>query len=327
LNRHPVVELLEARRASGSTVTERSDGATLGLAVEGGGMRGIVSAGMLIALDDLGYTSCIDKVFASSAGGINSAFFLQGERWHALSLYYSCLSTKKFIDIGRPWRGKAVVDLRYVLEHVLKVELPISLERMRASGIELHVAITDVEAACLRMVSDFSSSEDLADALVAGSWLPMLAGSPFRFHGYRALDGCLLLEHPTRAAIEGGCTHVLVLSTRYPRSRVRLEPWRHVLRYYLRLLNPSLADAFWQHVSSSMNFRPDLAQGNADLSQGPAVLTVGPAKEWASVSRLEQRLEPLLNAAKEGYESLTEAVTGTRPSTVFAVVSDPRPAS
>jgi predicted patatin/cPLA2 family phospholipase len=321
LDKHPVVELIEARRESGSTTSRRSDGAVVGLAVEGGGMRGVVSAGMLIALDDLGFTPCIDKVFGSSAGGINAAFYLQGERWHALSLYYTALRSKKLIYASHMWRSKTIVDLQYIRDDLLR-EFPIDLDKVNASGAELHIAVTDVDDACLKVVSDFTSTEDLVDALLAGSWLPILSGAPFVFRQHRALDGGLLLDHPMRAAIDRGCTHVLVLSTQYPKKRDRLEPWRYVVREYLRTLNPALADQFWEHASSSMNFRHAMLEGNADPSRGPMALSVVPDQGWPQVSRFEQRFKPLVNAAREGYESLVETLTGKRPSTVVEVVPD-----
>lgn len=40
---HPIVQLLHSRKASGS---HRNDGKKIALAIEGGGMRGCVSAGM-----------------------------------------------------------------------------------------------------------------------------------------------------------------------------------------------------------------------------------------------------------------------------------------
>lgn len=259
-----------------------------------------------MAIEDLGLTPCIDRVFGSSAGGINGALYLQGDLWRAGSLYYSLANTKRFVDIWRPLRGEVIVDMMYALNEVLKGGLSVDAGRIMAAGADLHVAVTDVDSATLRMVSNFESSDDLTNALVAGCWLPMLAGPPFVFRNYRALDGGLLLEHPARAAAEGGCTHVLVLSTRYPRSHARLEPWRYLVREYLRSLNPRLADAFWKHSCRTVNYRQDMTRGNTDPSKGAVMLTVTPRPEWTELPKFEPALTAFQNAMREGYGSFKQ---------------------
>jgi hypothetical protein len=64
---HPVLEALRRRAATGSLPGEsgggrRRDGLRIGLAIEGGGMRGCVPAGMAAALEHLGLRDCFDMV-------------------------------------------------------------------------------------------------------------------------------------------------------------------------------------------------------------------------------------------------------------------------
>ena len=78
---HPVLEILRERRRTSSLPSRRSAGdkAKLGLAIEGGGMRGIVSAAMLQVLEECGMTDCFDAVYGCSSGAINAAYFLAGK--------------------------------------------------------------------------------------------------------------------------------------------------------------------------------------------------------------------------------------------------------
>ena len=75
---HPALQLLRQRALASSTPGARRDPFKLGLVVEGGGMRGCVSGGALQALADLGLRDIFDAVYGSSAGAINSTYFLTG---------------------------------------------------------------------------------------------------------------------------------------------------------------------------------------------------------------------------------------------------------
>jgi predicted patatin/cPLA2 family phospholipase len=90
---HPVREVLRARRASGSKPGHRDDGLKVGVAIEGGGLRGVVSGAMLMALEDLGYADAFDDVYACSSGAVNGAYFMNRQTWFPLSIYFDYLST------------------------------------------------------------------------------------------------------------------------------------------------------------------------------------------------------------------------------------------
>ena len=77
---HPVADVLRARAAAGSSAGRASDPHRVALALEGGGMRGVVSAGMTAALERLGLTPCFDLVVGASAGAINGAALIARRR-------------------------------------------------------------------------------------------------------------------------------------------------------------------------------------------------------------------------------------------------------
>src|SRR5580658_7570173 len=73
---HEVLRALAARARAGSQPGSRDDGLQIALAIEGGGMRGTVSAGMALALHELGLVPAFDALYGSSAGTISSAWLL-----------------------------------------------------------------------------------------------------------------------------------------------------------------------------------------------------------------------------------------------------------
>jgi len=111
--------VLLRRKAEGSKPGKRAQGdeAKVALVIEGGGMRGCVSAGMCTALVELGFMDAVDEVYGASAGSLVGAYSLTNparESPNAAtrvgpSIYYDELTRpigKEFIDQG--WVPRAL---------------------------------------------------------------------------------------------------------------------------------------------------------------------------------------------------------------------------
>src|SRR5690349_7281859 len=112
---HPVLEVLRRRRANGSVPGQRDDRHRVALAVEGGGLRGVVSAAMLTALEDLGFKDAFDVIYACSSGAINAAYFIVGETWYPTSIYFEDLVSKEFLDFRRVLRRQSIMNLTFAM--------------------------------------------------------------------------------------------------------------------------------------------------------------------------------------------------------------------
>ena len=96
LNDHAVLNLIEARYSSNSKPFNRTDISHLSLSLEGGGMRGAVSAGMASAVAVLGMCDCFDSVYGSSAGSVVGAYMIS--RQMCVDVYTKLLiSNRKFV--------------------------------------------------------------------------------------------------------------------------------------------------------------------------------------------------------------------------------------
>ena len=122
---HEVLRVIEERARSGSRPGHRSDGLRIALSIEGGGMRGTVSAGMAYALHELGLVRAFDAVYGSSAGAINAAWLLSsrpdGLRGWADPSYAKALIRWPAVLRGRPVvtrRKKAMLLLGALLGKV-----------------------------------------------------------------------------------------------------------------------------------------------------------------------------------------------------------------
>lgn len=205
---HPVIKLLHERRRNNSTCTEgpRSDGCKVALAIEGGGMRGCLSAGMVAAIYYLGLEETVDVVYGSSAGTVIGSYFITRQlQWFGHEIYYDALTTagKGFIDssrllrtlglglvdprllkdvITRPKFGKPILNLDFLLKNTVQEKKPLNWTRFEEMQLKqpMNVVVSSLQkgqTVALNMKNgDFESLADLANCMHASCLLPGIAG-------------------------------------------------------------------------------------------------------------------------------------------------------
>jgi predicted patatin/cPLA2 family phospholipase len=312
---HPVLQLLRDRRRSNSKPLHRSDDARLALAVEGGGMRGVVSASMLVALEDFGFASAFDVVYGSSSGAINAAYFLLGNSWYPATIYYDDLTTRSFLDMRKFLVGKPPLSLDYAFRVVVDQVKPLDYERVINSEVPLRIAITLVDEVRTLVPSDLASDEELKAALVASSWLPFAVRGTATFRGQRAIDGGVLTAMPFWMALDDGCTHILSLSTRPMASAHRgLSALNRVTARHLERVRPGLGRGYIAAVRRKHDDEMRLRDLRISPPDGPPyVLDLAPLPGTPGVKRHELGREQLMTAARVSYEVMFAALEG-RPA-------------
>lgn len=309
-DKHPVLQVLRARRASESEPGKRADAFKVGLAVEGGGVRGVISAAMLCALEDLGFADSFDDIYACSAGAVNAAYFINRRTWFPLTIYFDDLSTGEFLNFRRVLLHRAIMDLSYVFSDVLVKRKPLDYKKVISAQQHFHVMITDVDTLKPMDVSEFKSVDDLRSAIVASTWLPLATKGTAIFRGGRAIDGGVLMHHPFRAAIADGCTHILSLSTRPigpPRTRISITN-RFAARS-LERMRPGLGRGFIDSVQEYLNKdKPYLARSRKNPGENPSVLDLAPLPGTPEVKRHELNRSLLLDGARSAYRAVHLAI-------------------
>ncbi len=314
LREHPVVDLLRRRRAEGSRPGEREDGARIALAIEGGAMRGVVSAGMASALEQLGLRDCFDEVHGSSAGAFNAAFFIAGQAAYITALYLHGFGDPRFISARRALRGGALFDMDYVIGEVWRRQRPLRTRALLESGVELHCTATDVDTATIIDLSDLRDAEEIRCALRASGRLPWLAGQPVTFRGQRLLDATLAEAIPVQAALQR-CTHVLVLQTRpHGIQHTPLSPIvTRLTDRYLLPLNPALGQLLRTRSERYDRLSDELGARHAAPDASPAVCVIRPPAGARPMGQLEHRSSVMQRAASEGLRAAWMAIEGEDP--------------
>jgi predicted patatin/cPLA2 family phospholipase len=119
---HDVVQLLVQRFREKSIPGHRPehDTAKLALCIEGGGMRGAVSAGMTASIAALGLSDAFDEVYGSSAGAVVGSYFVT--RQMCLDVYVDILPAAqgKFVCTKRMLSTLAGSALDYFVDRLKK---------------------------------------------------------------------------------------------------------------------------------------------------------------------------------------------------------------
>jgi predicted acylesterase/phospholipase RssA len=189
------------------------------IAIEGGGMRGCVGAGMVSAFQHLGLESAIDVVYGSSAGSLVGAYFISGQLpYFGLEVYYDVLTTAgdKFIDLQailrscglglldlRPERlrdlfnsrmGKPVLDLDFLVDTIVQKVKPLDFdklwEKQTSNQLELKVVASGLLSRKAVVLSakngNFQTLKELAECMKASMLLPGITGDAVRLKGRQA---------------------------------------------------------------------------------------------------------------------------------------------
>jgi len=316
---HPVIAAIRRRRDAGSKPGTRTDGRRIALVIEGGGMRGVVSAGMAAAIEQLGLTDSFDEVHGASAGSFNGAFLLAGQATYLTGLYPHGFGNPRFVSLRRVMAGRPLFDLDYVIGEVWRSQRPLHTDLIEASGIELHCTATDVDRAEIVDLTGLHDGEEIRGAMRASARLPWLAGPPVQFRGRRLLDATLAEAMPVHAASRTA-TDMLVLQTR-PHGVQHTPLSSGIARLtdrYLEKLNPALVELRLSRSERYDSLSTELASRARDRDAAPAVCVIRPPAGALMVGQMENRLAVLTAAASQGLRAAWMALEGEDPELLSA---------
>ncbi|MCF6360844.1 MAG: patatin-like phospholipase family protein [Cyclobacteriaceae bacterium] len=155
----------------------------IGIALSGGGARGISHLGVLKAFDENDIKP--DVISGTSAGAIIGGFYAAG---YAPDDILKIIIKTNMLSIFKPafsWKGLLSMDS---LEKILRNNLPPTFEDL---GIPLIVAATDIEGG----KTTYFEQGGLYKAILASSCLPVLF-NPIEIDNVKYIDGGILNNLP-----------------------------------------------------------------------------------------------------------------------------------
>ena len=302
-----VLKVIQDRFKNCSIPGAREDKHKVALVVEGGGMRAVVSAGMLTAIARLGFLNCIDAVYGSSAGAINAAYFIANQPEYGLSVYYKNVNNSKFISYIRFVAKKPILSLAYLVNNIFEKEKKMDCEKILNSKIDLNILASSLDSKSLKVFSKFKEKEEIYTALKASSCIPWFAGSPIVIDNERFIDASFYNSIPFDIAVKDHCTHILVLRSWGRGFYKQAAPFYEKLIFstHLRYLDKDMVDYYFKkrHLAynESIKFLETVAPS---ITRPPYIYSIELERDECSINQLEKNSSKLILGAVSGYKAV-----------------------
>lgn len=300
----PVLRILLDRIRSGSRPLARLDTYQVCLAIEGGGMRGAVSAGMCVVLEAAGLVPAFDRIYGVSAGALNGWATAAGQAAFGVTHYHDAVSYR-VINRMRPLMRRPVIDFELFFEELIAARKPLSFDHLRG-GPEFRALATSLGSYSLRVLADFRDNHELRQAVRASAALPRLAGEPPMFRGEPMADGGLIEPIPFQTAIEEGATHVLVLRSRP--AGYRKPALSELGQSFAVRDDPRLVELLKARAGVYNRQASELEQSGAGRLDGAHVLQIAVPDQVRLIGRLESNAERVTQAVRSGAQAMASAI-------------------
>ncbi|GER71073.1 patatin family protein [Weizmannia acidilactici] len=182
-----------------------------GLVLEGGGMRGVYTAGVLESFLEHGIE--FPYVIGVSAGACNAASFLSKQKGRNRKVNIDFIHEERYLSWKNYIRNRELFGMDYVFDEIPKKHVPFDFQAFDENPCEFVIGTTD----CMTGKPVYFTRKDykgnLLQVLRASSSLP-LAAPIVEIGGRPLLDGGLSDPIPIKKAIQDGFTYNIVISTR-----------------------------------------------------------------------------------------------------------------
>ncbi len=270
---------------------------SVGLVLEGGGMRGIFTAGALDFLLDFGVR--FDYIIGSSAGASNGLSYASGQRGRARVLNSDFLEKYSYIGLMRLIRTGCIMDYKLLFEDIPLRLYPFDFDAYLKNQPRYIMCATSCADGRARYFEKCPSYERTIAICRASCSMPFLCRIA-EVDGECFLDGGIADSVPVEKSVSDGNRKNVVILTRNEGYRKLPEKVYIPPFFYARF--PKLREALSlrnARYNASMEFI-EKGEKNGDIA------VIRPRRRLLA-SRVERRIDVLKDLYAQGYECAKEA--------------------
>ena len=273
------------------TLTSRS-----GLVLEGGGMRGVFTSGVLDNLMDRGVK--FPYAIGVSAGACNGLSYMSHQRGRAKYSNIDLLEQYHYIGFRHLLTKRNIMDFDLLFHKFPTEIIPYDYEAYAANSAIYEMVTTDCRTGEACYFHEKESPERIIDIVKASSSLPYV--TPISYvDGRPMLDGGIGDSLPVRRAMSCGYDNLcLVLTRNHGYRKQRNSSWVPPLAYRKY---PALRSAI---ASRNARYNNDMEFIERLEAEGK-ILVIRPERPIA-VGRMERDIKKLVDLYDEGYAAASK---------------------
>ena len=263
----------------------------MGLVLEGGGMRGVFTCGVLDFMMD----RHIEFPYAVgvSAGACNGLSYMSHQRGRAKYSNIDMLEKYRYIGLKYLWNQHSILDQHLLYDLFPNEILPYDYEAYRRNPARFEMVTTNCVTGLPCYLEEKDDSARLIDIVKASSSLPYVCPVAY-VDGRPMLDGGIVDSIPVLRAVSQGYETNVVVMTRHKGYRKTEKDIRVPGFIYRRY--PKLRLALSRRCQA-YNEQLELVERMEDEGK---ILAVRPEKPVA-VNRIEKDIRKLTDLYNEGY--------------------------
>lgn len=267
-----------------------------GLVLEGGGMRGAFTIGVLDNFMDRGIR--FPYTIGVSAGACNALSYMSNQRGRSKYANIDLLAEYNYIGIKHLITKGNIMDFKLLFHTFPEEIIPYDYEALAAAPGRLEMVTTDCRTGAPRYFEEKNDPKRIIEIVEASSSLPYVAPIAY-VDGEPMMDGGISDSIPLQRAREQGYNKNIVVLTRNKGYRKPCK--RSMVPFFCYRKYPALREAI-RNRNIMYNKQIELVE---ELEERGELIVLRPIRPVV-VDRIERDTKKLLDLYNEGYACAAE---------------------
>lgn len=269
------------------------------LILEGGGLRGVFTCGVLDCFMDHGVR--FPFIVGTSAGACNGLSYMSGQRGRARCSNIDLMDKYHYVGFKYLLTQGCIMDYKLLFEDFPEKIIPYDYDAYFSNPTRFVMVTTNCLTGKAEYLEEKSSADRVMSIVRASSSLPFVTKITY-VDGVPMLDGGIVDSIPVKYALEQGYEDIMVVLTRNKGYRKKEGKMRAAKAFYRKY--PDLQKALYER-NAVYNQTMDMIER---LEEQGKITVIRPLKP-VEVGRVEKDTAKLAALYDEGYEIAEQLLT------------------